>query len=468
MSLKFTTVLIPPILALLWVIDLWLNPARLAEGDRQSGRFRRLVGIARRVGVGMVAFLAVMAVSNLVVTGFAMIPLSSRSGSHPLLMGGRVSTLKPLANRLLETPFPNDWVGFATQMTYQRDGGPSYLMGERRMTGWTHYYLVTLAVKVPLAFWLLVIGRAMMKRRSPREAREWVLPVFIATFLLLAMFGSKRNYGFRYLLPIATPAIVWTSGRRMGNRCSETWVAALGLVGMGYAVGSIHPHELSYFNEVAGGPIGGRKILSDSNLDWGQGARSLARLQRSRPEFRDLTLFYFGDTDPSHYGVEGRRIIFDANHEPAGLPSKLTVETKFLAVSVSSMGSVGARRLFPDLERRRADRLHGRPDHRDLPDLGRPPADQNRSRPRVSRSSRLSAVRAIRWTRPAESIGMASWTGMFWMTTKYSSPRRILMAKCPSTIRALSWSKIRGSRSLAVPQIETSETIDRPAGSTPA
>ena len=225
-------------------------------------------------------------------------------------------------------------------------------MGERRMTGWTHYYLVTLAVKVPLAFWLLVIGRAIMKRRSPREAREWVLPVFIATFLLLAMFGSKRNYGFRYLLPIATPAIVWTSGLAEGSRRSR-WVAALGLVGMGYAVGSIHPHELSYFNEVAGGPIGGRKILSDSNLDWGQGARSLARLQRSRPEFRDLTLFYFGDTDPAHYGVEGRRIIFDANHEPAGLPSKLTVETRFLAVSASLQwgpwGPVGYFRILNDV-----------------------------------------------------------------------------------------------------------------------
>ena len=26
------------------------------------------------------------------------------------------------------------------------------------MTGWWYYYLVALAVKVPLAFWLLVVG----------------------------------------------------------------------------------------------------------------------------------------------------------------------------------------------------------------------------------------------------------------------------------------------------------------------
>ena len=68
---------------------------------------------------------------------------------------------------------------------------------------------------------------------------------------------------------------------------------------------SIHPFELTYFNVLAGGPMGGRHILSDSNLDWGQGLKGLARLQRSEPEFRDLTLYYFGDTDPAYYGVRG-------------------------------------------------------------------------------------------------------------------------------------------------------------------
>ena len=60
-----------------------------------------------------------------------------------------------------------------------------------------------------------------------------------------------------------------------------------GLAGMAVSVGMIHPHELSYFNVLAGGPLGGRRILSDSCLDWGQGARSLARLQARHPEFRE-------------------------------------------------------------------------------------------------------------------------------------------------------------------------------------
>jgi hypothetical protein len=221
-------------------------------------------------------------------------------------------------------------------MLYQRKGGPSYLLGERRMTGWWHYYPVTLAVKVPIALWLLIVARAELSARGiPRPiGRGWALPVIVAAFLLMAMVGSKRNYGVRYLLPVATPAIVWVSAMAESGRKSR-WIVGIGIGGMAASIGLIHPHELSYFNAAAGGPMGGRLILSDSNLDWGQGAKALAKLQRARPELRDLTLFYFGDTDPAYYGVQGHRIIFDANHTPRGLPEELKVHTKFLAVSAS-------------------------------------------------------------------------------------------------------------------------------------
>jgi 4-amino-4-deoxy-L-arabinose transferase-like glycosyltransferase len=334
MSCKFTAILIPPILGLLWVIDLWLNPAETSAAGQQPGLIRRLAGIVRTVVPNMILFLAVMAASNTVVTGFATEPLSPKTGDH--IMADRLPnpTLRHLAVRFLETSFPNDWVGFYEQIVMQRGGGPSYLLGEVRQTGWTHYYLVALAVKVPLAFWLLAIARALIRSRSPRGEREWVLLVFIAAFLLLSMLGSKRNFGYRYVLPIEAPAIIWISALAGGGRWSRR-IAALGIAGMGLAIASIHPHELSYFNELAGGPLGGRKILSDSNLDWGQGTKSLARLQRSRSELRDLTLFYFGTADPALYGVEGHRWIFQADSPVAGLPPSLTVDTKFVAVSAS-------------------------------------------------------------------------------------------------------------------------------------
>ncbi len=329
-SCKFTTVLFPPILALIWLVDLWL--AR----DRSRGP---LLGLARAVATvvpRMLLFGLVMMAANLAVTGFATLPLSVREGSHPILAGKLPPSLEAWANRLLAGRYPQDWVGFATQAMHQRNGGPSYLLGERRTTGWPHYYPVTLAVKLPIAAWFLLAVRASRVRRGPGRSgdRGWMLPALIGVFLALAMAGSKRNYGFRYLLPLAVPAIVWLSGLAEGARWPRR-LAWLGVAGVAAATAAIHPHELAYFNELAGGPIGGRRVLADSNLDWGQGAKSLARLQRSRAEFRDLTLYYFGDTDPARYGVVGRRIVFNAIREPADMPSRLAAETPFLAVSAS-------------------------------------------------------------------------------------------------------------------------------------
>ncbi len=330
MSCKFTTILIAPILGLVWTIDLALKPS----GPEGPDLVRRWVGIARRVGLGMVGFLGIMVVSNLIVTGFAMIPMTANHGSHPFLEGKVPPAYLNLAGEILAKSYPQDWVGFATQTIFQMSGGPSYLFGERRMTGWRHYYLVAMAVKVPLAFWILFLARVVMRRREGASERSWFLPVILVTFLLLAMMGSKRNFGYRYMLPIAPVAIVWVSALAEGGRKSR-FLAGLGLAGMGLALGLMHPHELSYFNELTQGPIGGRRVLSDSNLDWGQGAKAMARLQRSRPDFRDVTLFYFGDLDPGLFGAEGRRIVVDANRWPESLPPKLTVETPYLAVSAT-------------------------------------------------------------------------------------------------------------------------------------
>ena len=56
-------------------------------------------------------------------------------------------------------------------MHHQAIGGASYLFGERRMNGWWYYYLVALAVKVPLGFWLLVAARLALVTGSRSDRR---------------------------------------------------------------------------------------------------------------------------------------------------------------------------------------------------------------------------------------------------------------------------------------------------------
>jgi hypothetical protein len=304
-SCKFTAVVYVPILGLIWAVDRWL----------QIGRFG---AILRTVVPGIIAYAAMMLLVDWALTGFAVLPPSGRTGYHPSAPGFA---------RFLETPMPLDWVGFVTQLRHQRNGGPSYLLGERRLTGWWYYYPVALAVKVPLGCWLLIAVRSVLflfervsspnPSLSSEEGEEskaganvdWFLPLAIGAFLAIAMLGSRRNYGVRYLLPMAPLAIVWVSALAE-RRGIWRGLVGLGLIGQAAALATIHPHELSYFNLLAGGKIGGRKVLADSNLDWGQGLRSLAVIEKT---YHPLTLFYFGDTEPICYEVESRSFLFTAS-----------------------------------------------------------------------------------------------------------------------------------------------------------
>jgi hypothetical protein len=63
------------------------------------------------------------------------------------------------------------------------------------------------------------------------------------------------------------------------------------------------PHEIPFFNVAAGGAESGMRLLSDSNLDWGQDLPLLADWHQRHPDV-PLYLAYFGSTDPHYYGID--------------------------------------------------------------------------------------------------------------------------------------------------------------------
>jgi hypothetical protein len=318
-SCKFTAVLFPAILAACWLIEQFTR--------RWSGPW----AATRTVVMGMAGYMLLMIGANLIATKFAVLPLSERVGAHPSVERYSSERALRIARRAMETPIPQDWVGFIKQSRHQSAGGSSYLFGETRVKGWWYYYLVALAVKAPLAFWCLAGSRVFMGSRTSSD-RFIILAVVL--FLTITMIGSSRNYGVRYVLPMAPLVIVWLSGLVEGGRWARG-LAIAGIVGQGIAVATIHPHELTYFNQLAGGPVGGRRILADSNLDWGQGLKSFARLQERRPEFKNVTLYYFGDTRPAYYRVVGKCYVIDAGVVHPALPPVLEADTSYLAVSAS-------------------------------------------------------------------------------------------------------------------------------------
>lgn len=321
-SMKFTAVLLPPVLLCMGV----LHFLKASGGHARMADLKMLLA---RISV----FMMLMIMTNLVITGFAVVPISQQRGEHPLLERNLGPRWAARCAALLEIPWPVDWVGFLNQLKHQRNGGPSYLFGEVSENGWKWYYLVSLAVKVPLAVSIALFIRCFLVERSKKN-QSWFLPLSCLLFLAVACVMSKRNYGFRYLLPLAPVMIVWLGGlvqSRFGRM-----VAVLLLISLGVNIARVHPWELTYFNEAVDGPEEGRKILADSNLDWGQGLLQFKEMQRERPELANCTLFYFGDLDPAYYGVNVKSYVIDASDKFAHLPRAWgDVQTPYVAVSTS-------------------------------------------------------------------------------------------------------------------------------------
>ena len=111
---------------------------------------------------------------DFLVTGGALLPLSHAAGPrHPVLerLESR-PVLAKLAHKLIETPIPQDWVGFATQLQHQRSGGPSYLFGVRRLKGWWYYYFVAIAVKTPECILVLIALRFVLSRNFHKNVDD--------------------------------------------------------------------------------------------------------------------------------------------------------------------------------------------------------------------------------------------------------------------------------------------------------
>jgi hypothetical protein len=321
-SCKFTTAVFVPILFLVDSID------------RAFDHKRRTRDSAVEIVKNSILYIAIFLLSNVLITGFSRVPLSEVRGRHPFVEARLGARAAAIVDRLVEIPLPSDWVGFATQINHQRTGGPSYLLGERRMHGWRSYYIIAFLVKTPPAILVLLIARFFFNPEGSSRRKDRILPMIALLFLAIASAGSTRNYGVRYLLPVAPLTIVWLSGLAASNRLGRSALIAA-IVGVAVSTASIHPYELSYFNILAGGAEGGKTILSDSNLDWGQGLRSLAKLQSEYPEFRDITIYYFGDVEPRRYKVFGIAYVIRATSLPRDLPAALSAKTRYVGVSRS-------------------------------------------------------------------------------------------------------------------------------------
>jgi hypothetical protein len=231
----------------------------------------------------------------------------------------------------LPLPVPEAYVrGFDIVAYNNRPGLPNIFLGKLYPDGgsWWYYYVVVLALKVPIPLLLLLLVSAVAFLRH--RFRAWGEVVFFALVPAVFFFNfsvvAYRQLGLRYILPL-WPFLLLFCGfgvswlMRRWERPAVRWAV---LIGLGwYVAGTVwtHPDYLSYFNESAGGPDHGWRLLAASNTDWGQDAFALADWQQANG-MPKMGLLYYGSLPPEACGV--RPVNWDTVPPPPYLAISVT------------------------------------------------------------------------------------------------------------------------------------------------
>jgi hypothetical protein len=161
----------------------------------------------------------------------------------------------------------------------------NYFLGEVSGEGSFLYFPVALALKLTTATVALLLAAAVAagirswrgtdpsrRRRLRLLAARALLPALLGAAYLGAAMLSNVNIGVRHVFPavplflVAAAGVVRTVARpRLGLGLLAVVVALSGLE----AVGSLG-REIPFGNRLAGGASGLRRVLSDSNVDWGE------------------------------------------------------------------------------------------------------------------------------------------------------------------------------------------------------
>jgi len=195
--------------------------------------------------------------------------------------------------------FSNAAEGLLWQICHNRDSTVAYLLGEVRPAVW-YFFPVALSMKLTLSLLALSLLLAFLRPRTLANG-----PFLLAGLLLALSLTYRVQNGVRLVLPLVALGVVGLSvavveaWRGVAPGWRKAVFVALPVLAVGWgtwAALTVWPDGLRYTNELWGGTERGYLCLNDSNYDWGQGLKQLARWQRRRG-LDTLCVWRFGN-DP--------------------------------------------------------------------------------------------------------------------------------------------------------------------------
>ncbi|MDX1414110.1 MAG: glycosyltransferase family 39 protein [Candidatus Promineifilaceae bacterium] len=294
---KLSTLLLVPIWTLLAILPVYKS----ANRPYLRSIVRRLVQLFT-AGIGALMILWV-------IYGFEW------GGFH--FLDDRMSFMSDFAG-----PMPTYWAGIERIMLLSSGGRPGFLLGQFSNEGFPLFFPVAFVVKTPMLTIVLFLLSFLILLINKKSREKEIFLLIPAIIYFGASVISALNLGYRHLLPIlpfiylsigglaSPPVRVWTWQHFSRNEngtgresLAPVVLVSLLVVNLILIAFWIHPHYLSYFNIVAGGPENGRNILIDSNIDWGQDLQRLDSWMQKQG-IEKVKLGWFGTADPAYYEIE--------------------------------------------------------------------------------------------------------------------------------------------------------------------
>lgn len=344
---KFSTLLLVPFLAGVALSWGWIRTG----GPVPSLRRRLLIAL----GVFAIAALSVSAFYAPHVSGYP--PAKQRRDALDKLAEFADSRLVRVIVSLSDSAYGRGVGSYllGAYLVIERidEAPPTFFLGEVRPAGALLYFPLVYLAKEPLAWIGLWVGAVVLAVRRRRErdtgrSAEATEDARVMIGWLVLYWGiclqSALNLGVRHLLPSYPFVILLVAGSlgraleahgRSGRSPARRIVWAL-LALFAIESAAAFPSFLAFFNVAFGGPKGGRLLVGDSNLDWGQDLVRLAAWARATGA-TPVHLHYFGRADPARYLGEGFVPLGPNDYKCAA--DFLAVEPRggWLAVSVTQL-----------------------------------------------------------------------------------------------------------------------------------
>jgi 4-amino-4-deoxy-L-arabinose transferase-like glycosyltransferase len=189
-------------------------------------------------------------------------------------------------------------------------GHPAFLLGEYSEHGWWYYFPVAFALKTTIPFLLLTIVSLAWAvwRAIRREVKFLMLLAPVVIYAVPAMLAGL-NIGIRHFLPVF-PFFFILAGvlldRLLSARRARTLALALVTIivaACALEAARAYPDYISYMNQLASARPAWT-YLSDSNIEWGDDAGTLAAYLKAKGETRVRAAFLGGSVVLPLYGEE--------------------------------------------------------------------------------------------------------------------------------------------------------------------